>query len=315
MLLEKQINYFNDDISKKIYHYSAFGIRIDSEILLPELSVSAEGVVADIIIRYGDLATPLYECGNFKDRAVGNFVLKIEELPAFCLMNGKQIIVQLFQDSTVMRANLLGTIMGALLMQRKMLPLHGSTVVINGNGIIFTGESGAGKSTIAAALRKQGYPLMSDDLSAMSCEQNCVFYGQPGYMEQRLSEDTTEMLGIDTIGLEKVYEFRNKYVVPVLDESKIVPVPIGAIYEIVKAPCADIVIEKLQGIDKLTTIMNNTYQPLLVEALNIKDIHLKQCSNLAKQISVFRLSRPEGKRSIGQQVEAILQNENICNNK
>ena len=38
--------------------------------------------------------------------------------------------------------------MGALLMQRKILPLHGSAIAIDGKAYAFVGDSGAGKSTL-----------------------------------------------------------------------------------------------------------------------------------------------------------------------
>jgi len=301
----------NGDISAPIYHYSAFGIRIDSEILLPELSVVPETATADVIIRYGDLTNTDDSMCNYNDWKAGNFLFKVDDVPAFCIMNGKQIVVQPFQDSAAVLPELLGTVMGALLMQRNMLPVHGSMIIMNGFAIIFTGESGAGKSTTAAALRKRGYTLMSDDLSAMTCDCDGIFWGQPGYMQQRLGEDTTELLDIDTSGLEKVFEFRNKYVVPVSVDFDLKPIPIGAIYEIVKAPCEEIIIENLQGIEKLKTLMNNTYQPLLVSLFDAKEKHLKQCLQLSKQIPIFRLSRPEAKMSIDQQIEAIIQ---LCKN-
>ena len=57
-------------------------------------------------------------------------------------------------EETAVRLYLLGTCMGALLFQRKLLPLHGSAVVINGKAYAFVGDSGAGKSTLAAAFLK-----------------------------------------------------------------------------------------------------------------------------------------------------------------
>ena len=62
----------------------------------------------------------------------------------------------------------LGTCMGAILMQRKIFPLHGSAVAINGKAYAIVGDSGAGKSTLASAFLNKGYQLLSDDVIAVS---------------------------------------------------------------------------------------------------------------------------------------------------
>ena len=54
--------------------------------------------------------------------------------------------------------------MGAILMQRKILPLHGSAIAIDGKAYAIVGDSGAGKSTLASAFLKRGYQLLSDDV-------------------------------------------------------------------------------------------------------------------------------------------------------
>ena len=61
--------------------------------------------------------------------------------------------------------------MGAILMQRRLLPLHGSAIAINGKAYAIVGDSGAGKSTLASAFLNKGYQLISDDVIAVSLSQ------------------------------------------------------------------------------------------------------------------------------------------------
>ena len=65
---------------------------------------------------------------------------------------------------------------GALLMQRKILPLHGSAVAIDGKAYAIVGDSGAGKSTLASAFLNKGYQLLSDDVIAVSLSQMKTFH-------------------------------------------------------------------------------------------------------------------------------------------
>ena len=78
-------------------------------------------------------------------------------------------------DEDVIRLYILGTCMGAILMQRKILPLHGSAIEIDGKAYAIVGDSGAGKSTLASAFLKQGYQLVSDDVIAVSLSQENLF--------------------------------------------------------------------------------------------------------------------------------------------
>ena len=74
-------------------------------------------------------------------------------------------------DEDKIRLYILGTCMGALLMQRKILPLHGSAIAIDGKAYAFVGDSGAGKSTLASAFLSKGYKLLSDDVIAVSLSE------------------------------------------------------------------------------------------------------------------------------------------------
>ena len=62
------------------------------------------------------------------------------------------------------RLFLLGSVWGALALQRGLLPLHASAVGRGRTVHAFTGPPGAGKSTLAAALAARGYPLFTDDM-------------------------------------------------------------------------------------------------------------------------------------------------------
>lgn len=62
---------------------------------------------------------------------------------------------------------LVGIGLGLLLHRRGIVCLHGSVVLVNGRAIALLGESGAGKSTAAAALVASGATLISDDIAAL----------------------------------------------------------------------------------------------------------------------------------------------------
>ena len=57
-----------------------------------------------------------------------------------------------------------GTVYGGVAWLNGLVPLHASSVVRSGRIIAFTGESGEGKSTLAAALARHGFGHRSDDV-------------------------------------------------------------------------------------------------------------------------------------------------------
>ena len=90
----------------------------------------------------------------------------------FQLKNGKKYMFHQLMDTRIFRLYILGTCMGAILMQRKILPLHGSVIAIDGKAYAIVGDSGAGKSTLASAFLKRGYQLLTDDVIAVSFSED-----------------------------------------------------------------------------------------------------------------------------------------------
>jgi hypothetical protein len=61
----------------------------------------------------------------------------------------------------------LGPVMARLLRRRGVLCLHAAVVGLDGGAVGFLGAAGAGKSTLAAAFRRAGYMVLSDDVMAL----------------------------------------------------------------------------------------------------------------------------------------------------
>ena len=77
------------------------------------------------------------------------------------------------------RLFLLGTMIGAIMMQRGHLVLHGNSVRIGGSSAVVVGHSGAGKSTLAAEFLSLGLDVLSDDVVPVDAEGRALT-GYPG---------------------------------------------------------------------------------------------------------------------------------------
>ncbi|SFS54760.1 HPr kinase/phosphorylase [Paenibacillus sp. BC26] len=282
--------------------YKAFGMWISSTIPLPELPVSGpmkEGENPDVIIHAAEpdkLWDELQLGGSnfmYKD---GRFLFLIPETAIYCIEDGYRITVAPLDgaDQEKVRVYLLGTCMGALLMIRNVLPLHGSAIVIDGKAYAFLGDSGAGKSTLAATLVSKGYELISDDVIAVS------FSGEggrlvvlPAYPQQKLWQESIDQLGLASGHYQSVYRETTKYAVPVLSRFCNEAVPLAGVFELVKSQSAAAVsIKRLSNLDRLRIVLMHTYRNMLVPRLGLEQWHFKVSSGMADQVNVYQLIRP-----------------------
>jgi hypothetical protein len=75
-------------------------------------------------------------------------------------------------DHPLLRYRFLVSGGGMLVEQRAFAPMHGALVARNGMGVMLTGESFAGKSTLAYACARAGWTYISDDLAYLVREKD-----------------------------------------------------------------------------------------------------------------------------------------------
>jgi hypothetical protein len=96
-------------------------------------------------------------------------------------------------DNQLIKVYILGSVLGMVLLQNDMVALHGGGIVIDDKGYVFTGDKGAGKSTITTALRQRGYKFVADDVCSIKQGETNKIY--PGFGYQKLCDDTMVKLG------------------------------------------------------------------------------------------------------------------------
>jgi hypothetical protein len=90
---------------------------------------------------------------------------------------------------------LLGVVCAVLLSSMGRPLLHGAAVAWEDGAVAVLGDSGRGKSTLAAALLKEGSRLLSEDLLAFD-RKGGVFAVEPGYARISLLPDASKALGL-----------------------------------------------------------------------------------------------------------------------
>ncbi len=294
--------------------YFAFGLSFQSlNLELPELPIMASGsspqcepVSADVVIEEGDpdqwpeLAPIRAELPQIRAQP-GELHLEIEDIGYFRISHGNKIAWSRWspnvQDQDI-RSFLLGSALGALLIQREMLVMHGNALTKNGEAIICLGHSGAGKSTLAFALMRAGWDLLADDLVAITPAGVVL----PGVQRIKLWKDAVEAFRLDhseltaiLAGVEK-FQLAGSFI-----RSAQSGVPLKVCYVLPDEAPADrsdegSISSSPLGSDRqvMAELLANVYRPLFVKGLGMQGGNFLTITTLLRKIPHLRLNIPHG---------------------
>mgnify|MGYP000409081336 CR=1 FL=1 len=294
-----------------MHYYTAFGLSIQSDIEIPVL-VKTEPKAIDVNIITGNVS----KRGLDKPRGIkpnrqiadNEVWLHVPEVARYHVSNGNRILVDPFEKSHTKNIilYLLGTCFGAIAHQRNNLVIHGNAIRFGDHCVIFAGQSGNGKSTLAAAFYQKGFEILADDVSVIDGEG----HAQPSYPQMKLWPDTAEKLNVDITELEHVCVGFDKYAYPLTEGFCSTPLPVKAIYILNTHDKDSFIFEEVKGIDKFFPIKKNTYRKGLLKGLGLKKQHLTLSSKFASNIRVINITRPTKGFEIEKLVTLIEQHQN-----
>ncbi|MEA5557104.1 serine/threonine protein kinase [Nodularia spumigena] len=211
-------------------------------------------------------------------------------------------------------ALLLGQVLACTLRLRGMLCFHACVVQIGQHAIAIVGESGAGKSTTAAALAKEGYSILSDDIAVLNdVDQDWLV--QPGYPRLRLWPQTIHALyGLED-GLDRIFSFSEKrFVELVADSSETVwkfqsdPLPLAAIYVLGKRQpeLAAPMIETISPATAVMTLMAHRSVSHLKLGMDKQAQEFAGLSRVAMTVPIRKVSRSDSLTTLPQLCAAIV---------
>lgn len=273
------------NIEKKTV-YKAFGLTVSSEIPLPELlHINLVDDITDIVIEKADLLTLWTKHSDPNE----DFVIKkdwimfhVSETALFLIQSGNRIVVSPFDGAPEdeIRLYILGTCMGAILMQRKVLPIHGSAVAIDGKAFAIVGDSGAGKSTLASAFLKRGYQLMCDDVIPVTLTNDNIPMVTPSYPQQKLWLESLTHLEMDSNNFSPLIVREDKFAVPVQNQFVTEPLPLAGVFELVKGDNDGIAIEPIHHLQRFYKLYYHTYRNFFIQKSGLMDWHFNTSSKI-----------------------------------
>jgi hypothetical protein len=213
----------------------------------------------------------------------------------FLIQEGKSIIVDTVPgtDEDLLRLLILGAAMGTILHQRGFLVLHASAVDVNGQAIVFIGNKGEGKSTLAATLHRRGHDLIADDVVAIDFRQAGRPLVLPAFPQLKLwPEAAAASLGANPQDLPRLTTHVEKRQYQPAQGFADSPLPLKHVY--VLGLDSTVKIAPLYPQDVFTNLLRHSYMTRFGIAVLQADntSHFLQLTQLARQVSVHRLLRP-----------------------
>jgi hypothetical protein len=279
------------------HRYLAYGLRLRSDRLLPELEHDP-GEAYDVIIRRADLGRKLPDLAQFIVEftastayiafgTVGHFAVHADGLVEYDLVPEA--------DESILGLVILGVVSASLLQLRGQLALHASAIDIAGRGVVFMGNKGAGKSTTAAAFIRAGHRLLADDVLPVQLDPAPPRL-VPGFAQLKLSTAAMESIALPEATSTPIpgltfHKSRLRFASAFSGQT----VPAARFYVLQAGDRLQA--SPLEGPAALAALMANTYMARFGSQFFTgarAAAHLRQCATLLAAVPVRTLEIPPG---------------------
>jgi len=141
-------------------------------------------------------------------------LLYINDVAVYKIYKGSDVFINAHSnsDKDSIQLFLNGSVLGAVLHQRGIMPFHGSSFIFKYRGVLICGNSGVGKSSVVAAFCQDEGRLVNDDITPI-CFDNERIMMVPLCTKVKLWDDAISLLQLDKNGLKKIRPSLNKYYV------------------------------------------------------------------------------------------------------
>lgn len=280
--------------ANRSYRYHAYGLSVESSLEFPELPFAR--TPSDVQIGFGKVEprpTRVDEAGIGFWADTQRACHFVRGVGAFLVSEGRSIVVD--PDTAVcelLRLSILGPAMALVLHQRGMFVLHASAVAINGHAVAFLGGHAYGKSTMAAMLHARGYPMITDDVTAVSVEGNDPMV-LPSFPQFKLWPDAARGLGLTADELPKLSPNSEKRALRFDQGFATGREPLSRLYLLAIGDVT--MVKKIRTVEAFEVLLGNWYGSRFgsdfFKSIDLK-AHFMLGSLIAREVPVRYLYRP-----------------------
>lgn len=295
------------------YKYLIYGLKVESEFEIEEAYRKEFDAEADVRVGIGDIpqeVLDLYEdSGNERSSVAVTKEAMIFRIDgeAYFWVTKDVITIAPFEGSNMahIKSYLLGSSFGYCFFLRKQVLLHGGAVAKYGKGVIVTGESGAGKSTVSDALSDKEYLFVSDDVCAISFDGDKPHINM-AFPQKKLCRDAALKRGYDLSELIYIDEDRDKFALRLKDGFLPEGIDFDYLFELVFTEEDTLSFKEVQGHEKLMLVLRNVFRGEdTFRIWGASPEYMQLCLNLASKVRIFQIARPKDKDTLKEIVDFI----------
>jgi len=235
---------------------------------------------------------PLYS-DDWNQITQNEFALDVEGVARYYACNGNYIEVYPYEgfNQQTLELYMNGSVYGAILHQRKIIPLHGSCFIYGGKGIMVCGESGVGKSSLTAAFCLGGSEFLTDDVTPIIIN-NSKPYILTLSDRIKLWNDSLEQLNLSTDGLLKIDFENEKFYLPVESEKPDFFL-LEKIFVLEIHDKTAVEFQQIKGAEKVTIIRNQIYRMEYLQGMpENESIFFEYLVNISNHVTITLVKRP-----------------------
>lgn len=291
--------------------YQAYGLNISSDFHLSEL-IKGE-VKQDLHFLRRKIDPPSLKATSIQRQGIEGYFggstqeayLQWSEVGTFQAKNGDTLIVDPSSEDIepkLLSSYILSEALGLILYQRGYFLLHASAVKIGDYAVVIVGAPGAGKSTMAAAFAKYGYPVLADDMVAINNIQDIPTV-YPAFPQIKIWPATIKGLNFNISNLSPLFPGSQKRVIRQTEEFTTEPCPLAGIFALDIGE--NIKITQMLGTEAFVTLTK--FFPCPAQLLRNESLekHFSQCIQLLENVPTFKLERPQNFSMINQVITTI----------
>ena len=291
--------------------YFSYGLMIESTLSLPELLASdAPESAPDVVVQYGKTGFEPPKFDGFDCIVRGTDdegYLYWNDVGAFRVREGREITIDAMAgvEEETLRLCLLGFVFSMLLHQRGLFVLHASGVEVNGGAALFVGNSGYGKSTLAAALRARGYCHVTDDQGVLRVAAEAPPLVVPSFPRIKLWPDSVVSLGGNPEDLPQLVPETDKRSLSTASAFRRDPLPLRGLYFLGNADAPEITpLKPQQAMLGLIANSGISFFQQMVSPAAVK-LHFEQCSHLLAGVPAYTLKRSRSMDRLPETVDLV----------
>jgi hypothetical protein len=288
--------------------YRAYGLGLDSCLPLPDVSSDAPGAEAEIAFVEGAVPAELPDAlvrGVRFQAARDRVLLTVDGIARYLVAEGSRVTIDRSPgvgDDDV-RLYLLGVAFGAILHQRGELVVQGSAVVVDGAAIVFMGDSGTGKSTLAAAFARRGHMAVADDFCRI--QPGREMRAHPGFGYFKLWPDSLEQLGRPLRDLHCIRPGLNKRRWPLGRGLAAAALPVRKLYLLQPYNGPAATLTAIEGVQRFNLINQQTYFDGFIAGAAPRLEHHRRVMQLAGLTPLSVVSCPDDLARLDDLVDVI----------